>query len=59
MVNLKIIEFDKWCKDCRYYEIEDDKYPCYYCLQDSAKLYSKKPTFFKSDTRSKRIREKN
>lgn len=41
----KFVEFENYCKDCKYYDIKDTegKEPCNECLSNPINLYSKKP----------------
>ena len=43
----KIVEFDKWCKECEYYEKKETEDPCFDCLEDPVNEYSHRPTQFK------------
>lgn len=40
----KIVEYDKYCKDCRYEKLSEDDDPCFECLCDSVNVNSHKPT---------------
>ena len=41
--DLKIVEFDKWCNTCRYYETEESEDPCRECLTIGARPDSRRP----------------
>lgn len=39
----KFVEFNKYCKTCKYERLEDSKDPCCECLGKPVNLYSTKP----------------
>lgn len=39
----KEVEYDKWCKNCRYEQLEETDDPCYDCMGEPVNLYSHKP----------------
>lgn len=41
---MKIVEFDEWCKKCKYYDKGENEDPCFDCLCDPVKVASHKPT---------------
>ena len=45
----KIVEFDKWCHKCHYYDTEETEEPCNDCLTDTVNTNSHRPSHFKED----------
>jgi len=43
----KIVEFEKYCIDCKYYDKPETEEPCRECISTAARLYSHKPAHFK------------
>ena len=43
----KIVDFEKYCKDCEYKDTEDYKDPCHECLNNPSNEHSHKPINFK------------
>ena len=41
--NMKIVEFDKYCKTCQHGKKKESEDPCYECLAEPARQYSHKP----------------
>lgn len=39
----RFVEFDRYCKTCKYERLEDSKDPCCECLDEPVNLYSTKP----------------
>lgn len=39
----KFVEFDRYCKTCKYYKLRDDQEPCDECLEYPTNKYSRKP----------------
>ena len=44
--NMKIVNFDEYCKRCHYNKNKETEKPCYECLHTSARQYSHKPSKF-------------
>lgn len=44
----KMVDFNKYCKDCKYYELNEAFDPCNDCLNNPVNTYSKKPVNFKN-----------
>jgi hypothetical protein len=42
----KIVDFEKYCKDCKYKETNSDLDPCNECLSNTVNLHSEKPVKF-------------
>lgn len=42
----KVVEFDKYCKDCKHFEKAESEDPCFDCLCDSVNYNTHKPTKF-------------
>jgi hypothetical protein len=42
----KIVEFDKYCKICKYKDLPETEDPCWDCLEDPVNVYSHRPTGF-------------
>ena len=41
------VNFDKYCRTCKYYDLNDVFDPCNDCLQNGVNLHSHKPTEYK------------
>ncbi len=41
------VEFDKFCKDCKYYDKNETEEPCNECLTNPTNINSVKPVMFK------------
>ena len=50
----KIVRFDKYCKDCEYFDLNEGLDPCNECLYSPANQNSQKPINFKK----KEVKEK-
>lgn len=50
----KIVRFDKYCKDCEYFDLDEGLDPCNECLYSPANQNSQKPINFKK----KEVKEK-
>jgi len=48
--NIKFVEFEKFCKDCKYYNKDESEEPCYECLTNPVNEGSIKPVRYKEDT---------
>lgn len=44
--NIKIVNFDEYCKRCHYKKTKESEEPCYTCLNEPARQYSHKPVKF-------------
>lgn len=42
----KIVNFDEYCKRCKYRKVDETKDPCNECLTYGANLYSSRPVNF-------------
>ena len=42
----KVVEFDKFCEKCKYFEKKENEDPCWDCLCDGVNYNSHKPTKF-------------
>ena len=42
----KIVEFDKYCKICKYKDLPETEDPCWDCLENPVNVYSRRPTGF-------------
>lgn len=38
------VDFDKYCRTCKYYDLNEIFDPCNNCLQNGVNLHSHKPT---------------
>lgn len=45
----KEVDFAKYCKKCKYSEIDDVKDPCNECLAEPQNLHSSKPVKWEGD----------
>lgn len=43
----KFVEFEKYCKDCKFKDLEETEEPCCDCLAEPVNLYSHKPVKWK------------
>ena len=43
MENMKFVEFELYCRNCKYYEKREDEDPCFECLENPVNVYSHKP----------------
>lgn len=50
----KIVDFNKYCKDCEYFELDEAYDPCNECLNNPSNQNSQKPVNFKK----KEVKEK-
>ena len=44
---MKMVDFDEFCRDCKFYSYSEDEEPCCNCLEEPMNLYSRKPVKFK------------
>lgn len=51
----KIINFDKYCKTCKYSDLEEVEDPCNDCLDNPTNMNSKKPIHYEED--EKKVKE--
>lgn len=49
--NQKEVNFEKYCKECKYEKTDEVKDPCNECLGVPMNLYSEKPINFKKKER--------
>lgn len=42
----KLVEFEKYCKDCKHLEKEENEEPCWECLTNPVNEDSHKPLYF-------------
>lgn len=56
---IKIVEFDKWCYKCNYFEKREDEDPCCDCLNQGWNEDSHKPIRFKEKSEEDKIRKQN
>ena len=45
--DFKEVNFEKYCKTCKYFKIEEFEDPCDECLENPVNLYSHKPVNYK------------
>ena len=43
----KLVEFEKWCNKCAYFDLEENEEPCWECLTNTVNEDSHKPVKFK------------
>ncbi len=46
--NIHIVEFEKYCKSCKYMDTKSTEDPCDECLGSPALQYSRKPINYKN-----------
>ena len=46
----RIVDFEKYCKTCRYYETNETEDPCNECLTEPVREDSRKPAKYSEDT---------
>ena len=51
--NMKIINFDEYCKRCVSKKVKESEPPCYECLAEPARQYSHKPLKFEESRHGK------
>lgn len=44
--NIKFVEFDKYCSQCKHYDVLETEEPCNGCLTIAARANSHKPEKF-------------
>ena len=49
--NMKLVNFDEYCKCCHYKKTKESENPCYECLQEPARQHSHKPARFEEAKR--------
>lgn len=49
----KIVDYEKYCKDCLYFTKEDFEDPCHECLNEPVNQDSHKPVKFRSKEKKK------
>lgn len=54
----KIVEFDKYCKDCEYFDSPDYLDPCHECLNNPSNEDSRKPVNFKKKEKTEKKEKK-
>lgn len=54
----KEVYFDKYCKTCKYANVDDVKDPCNECLGEPANMHSHKPVNYKEDEKKLKELEK-
>lgn len=42
----KIVDFEKYCKECKFWKTSSTKEPCDSCLEIPARTDSRKPEYF-------------
>lgn len=53
--NIKIVNFDEYCKRCHNKGKKESEEPCYTCLLEPARQYSHKPVKFEEANRNTRV----
>ena len=49
-----IVEFENWCKKCKFGKQDEEEHPCYLCLDEPVNIDSKKPVYYvEGDTKKK------
>lgn len=43
----KIVDFEKYCRKCKYYAKSESDDPCWSCLENPVNVNSQKPVYFK------------
>ena len=46
----KIVEFENWCKSCKYFETPENEDPCEECISQGVRAYSHKPEKWEEKT---------
>lgn len=49
--NYKFVDFDKYCKTCKHYDLNDVDDPCFDCLDKPTNLNSHKPVYYEDKAR--------
>lgn len=53
-----IVEFENWCKNCKYKDNQEEDNPCYLCLDEPVNEDSKRPVYFKESDSYRKSKEK-
>ena len=49
-----LVEFENWCKTCKFGKQGEEEHPCYLCLDEPVNDDSKKPVYYvEGDTKKK------
>lgn len=56
MNDYKIVQFDIWCPQCKYWKMPEDEDPCHSCLNESANFASTQPVKFELNAKAKPIK---
>ena len=48
MPRTKIVEFDTWCPTCLHFSLPEEEEPCRDCLNEAARVDSRKPVEWRS-----------
>lgn len=48
-VEYREVRFDKYCKECKHFKLDNYDEPCYECLGEPINLYSEKPVKFEEE----------
>ena len=47
----KIVDFERYCKKCKYFYKGENEDPCWDCLCDSVNYNTKRPTKFEEENK--------
>lgn len=51
----KIVRYDRYCKTCKHWELDQSEEPCNECLENPTNTHSRKPVKYeKKETRNTR-----
>lgn len=51
----KFVEFEKYCKTCKYSELSESEEPCWDCLENPVNVHSHKPINWEEADEKKKI----
>lgn len=46
--NEMIVDFEKWCPNCKYEKLKETVMPCFACLDEPVNMNSTKPVRFEA-----------
>ena len=49
-----IVEYEKWCKTCKFGKQDEEAHPCYLCLDEPVNIDSHKPVYYVEDNNTKK-----
>ena len=53
---IHLVEFENWCKTCKFGKQEEEDHPCYLCLDEPVNDDRKKPVYYVEGENKKKER---